>query len=93
VRAHRMFLRDLRNTPGHVQSRLLKDERHSGEAAKCGIASVAAWGSCVCAEWELCGASEVALKTFETMEKTIVRSERSWQTYRRSNSCHLIVEE
>jgi hypothetical protein len=54
-----------------VQSRLLPDVPHSGDVAKCGIASVVVLGSCVCAGWELCGASEVALKTFEKMQTTV----------------------
>lgn len=57
----------------HVRFHLGRDEPHSADRAKRGIASVVGWGSCVCAEWELCGAWEVALKTFEMGENYCTR--------------------
>ena len=48
-----------------VQSHLLRDERHSEVVVKCGTVAAVVLGSCVGAGRELCGASAVALKTFE----------------------------
>ena len=71
-----------------MQSHLLKGEQHSGVVEKCEIASVVVLGRCVCAERELCRASEVALKTFEKT-KTTVQSEDAWESNRRRRKSDL----